>query len=130
MQIAPDGPMPDPDWQQFAVAVHVVPTASHELLLLLLLPLSLFVVPLSFPAWFGSMQRPSEHTRDPLQSLSDAHRSATDVAQAIAPSPTNATTIHVFPLTRASFRLKTDGGERCRRKSSSSFEGSALELPS
>src|SRR5678815_1156093 len=94
MQIAPDGPMPVPLWQQLVVAVHVVPTSLHEPLLLLLL-----FVPLSVPLWLGSMQRPSEHTREPLQSLSDAHRSATDVAQAIAPNPTNTIATHVFPLT-------------------------------
>ena len=101
MQIAPEGPMPEPLWQQFDVAVQVVPTESQLLLLLLLLlPLSLLlVVPPSFPLWVGSTQRPSEHTRDPLQSVSDAHRSATDVAQAAAPNPTNTIATHVFPLT-------------------------------
>ena len=92
MQIAPDGPMPVPVWQQLVVAVQVVPTSLHEPLLLL--PLSGLLLLL-----FGSTQRPSEHTRDPLQSLSDEHRSATDVAQAIAPNPTNTIATHVFPLT-------------------------------
>jgi len=99
MQIAPDGPMPEPVWQQLDVAVQVVPTASHEppLLLLLLLPLSGLLLLLLL--LFGSTQRPSEHTREPLQSVSDAHRSATDVAQAIAPNPTKIIATHVFPLT-------------------------------
>jgi hypothetical protein len=97
MQIAPDGPMPVPVWQQFAVAVHDVPTSLHEpLLLLLLLPLSGLLLLLLL---FGSTQRPSEQTRAPLQSASDEHRSATDVAQAIAPKPTNTIATHVFPLT-------------------------------
>ena len=95
MQIAPDGPMPEPVWQQLDVAVHVVPTSLQEPLLLLLL---LLFVPPSL-CEVGSTHRPSEHTREPLQSVSDAHRSATDVAQAIAPNPTKIIATHVFPLT-------------------------------
>jgi hypothetical protein len=111
MQIAPDGPMPEPVWQQFVVAVQLVPTESQLLLLLLLLPLSLLLlVPPSFWAWLGSMHRPSEHTREPLQSLSDAHRSATDVAQATAPNPTNTTATHVFRIT--SLLLQAQDGRR------------------
>src|SRR4051794_27535517 len=97
MQIAPEAPMPVPDWQQFVVAVHVAPTASQLLLLLLLL---LLFVPLSWSEFeVGSTQSPSEHTRAPLQSPSVAHRSAVPVAQATAPSPTKTTANHCFPIT-------------------------------
>src|SRR5689334_8381657 len=105
MQMAPSVPMPVPDWQQLAVAVHGVPTGSH--VLPGLPPESVLVPASSLPPDDWSMQTPSEQTRVPLQSASDAHRSPEAVAQAAAPAAsTSALQIHFFDMTAPS-NLKT-----------------------